>query len=223
MPEALSVYSEQSRENYMNTGAPLVITPGGRRIAYYSDKDQRFAVRDLASGQILLSPQAVTRATLVKEGGVLRISPDGRFLGISGAGWPDAVVDMETGQATEVPQGWVVQQVPEGGTPAIVTRDGRLGLLADGEVKPLTTGTSMLAASQLSPDGHTVAYVGSGTAGNRPTINAHFTPAHHRHNDGRRLGQDRVSRGAEELHAHACRPLVEPHRSDRHLRTRDAR
>ena len=164
VPEALSVYSEQSAKNYMNTSAPLEISSNGRRIAYYSERDQRFAVRDLAGGQIWLSPQTVTRAAMAKAGGLLRISPDGRFLGMSGGGRPSAVLEVETGKVTEVPQGWQVQRVPNGGAPVVVTKDRQLGLLADGEVKALTTDADVLTVSELSPDGHTLAYLDAGTA-----------------------------------------------------------
>ncbi|WP_433517601.1 hypothetical protein ACQP2T_19915 [Nonomuraea sp. CA-143628] len=163
VPEAVSVYSEQSAENYMNTSGPLEISSDGRRIAYYSGKDQRFAVRDLSSGRIWLSPQTVTRAAMVKSGGLLQISPDGRFLGMSGAGRPSAVLEVETGKMTEVPQGWQVRRVPNGGAPVVVMKDRQLGLLTDGQVKALTTDANVLNVSELSPDGHTLAYMDSGT------------------------------------------------------------
>ncbi|WP_405144636.1 hypothetical protein OG589_42660 [Sphaerisporangium sp. NBC_01403] len=162
MPEALSIYTEQSGENYMNTAAPVAITPDGRRIAYYSEKDQKFAVRDLASGRIWLTPQTVSRATMVSGGGLLRLSPDGRFLGLNGVGWPNVVVDVESGQATTIPEGWRVQRVPSGGTPVVVAdRRLRFGLLAEGKVRPFNADTSV-TLSELAPDGRTVAYVTGG-------------------------------------------------------------
>ncbi|MEV1249372.1 hypothetical protein ACIBO2_44125 [Nonomuraea sp. NPDC050022] len=168
VPEAVSVYSEQSAKNYMNTSAPLEISSDGRRIAYYSEKDQRFAVRDLDSGQIWLSPQTITRAAMVKAGGVLQISPDGRFLGMNGPGGSNSVLDVETGKVTEVPQGWQIQRVPNGGTPVVVTKDRQLGLLADGKVKTLTTDAKVVNVSELSPDGRTLAYLDAGTAHSGP-------------------------------------------------------
>jgi hypothetical protein len=95
VPEAVSVYVEQSKGNYMNTAAPLAITPDGRRIAYYSEKDQKFAVRDLASGKIWLAMPTVTRQQLVTRDTLLHLSPDGRYLAINGAGGP-MVDDVET-------------------------------------------------------------------------------------------------------------------------------
>ncbi|MEU8265935.1 hypothetical protein AB0B89_02115 [Sphaerisporangium sp. NPDC049002] len=163
MPEALGVYTEQSSENYMNAAAPLAITPDGRRIAYYSDKDQKFAVRDLASGRIWLTPQTVSRTTMVSGGGLLRLSPDGRFLGLNGVGWPNVVVDVESGQTTPIPEGWHAQRVPSGGTPVVVADEGfQFGLLAEGKVRPFTAAGTSTTLSALAPDGRTVAYMTRG-------------------------------------------------------------
>ncbi|MGV9376320.1 hypothetical protein ACWDRB_10920 [Nonomuraea sp. NPDC003707] len=156
MPEALSVYTEQVPDNYMNTAAPLTISSDGKRVAYYSEKDQKFAVRDLADGRIRLSPQTVTRETMVKNGMVLVLSPDGRFLGLLAR--KSSMVDMETGQVTEIPEGWRVRRIGNGGSPVVVT-DGkdRLGLFDDGKVTPLNQTSSQV--SELSADGRTVAYL----------------------------------------------------------------
>ncbi|MGW0806506.1 hypothetical protein [Nonomuraea sp. NPDC002799] len=161
MPEALSVYTDQSPDNYMNTAAPLVISSDGRRVAYYSEKDQRFAVRDLADGRIWLTPQTVPRAAMLKGGGMLQLSPDGRFLGMSGIDVPNAVVDMETGRVTEVPAGWWAHAVGRGGGP-IVVRDerDRLGVLDEGKVRVVVKAAGEPRAyGQLSPDGHVMAYL----------------------------------------------------------------
>ncbi|MEV4580089.1 hypothetical protein AB0K16_43275 [Nonomuraea jabiensis] len=156
MPEALSVYTEQTPENYMNTGGPLEISSDGKRVAYYSEKDQRFAVRDLADGRIWLTPQTVTRETMVKNGMVLVLSPDGRHLGLLGG--TSTVVDMETGQVTEIPEGWHVRRVGNGGSPVVVSDDeDRLGLFEDGKVTPLNKTSRQV--SELSADGRTVAYL----------------------------------------------------------------
>ncbi|MGW4956210.1 hypothetical protein ACWEPL_03175 [Nonomuraea sp. NPDC004186] len=156
MPEALSVYTEQSADNYMNTGGPLEISSDGKRVAYYSEKDQRFAVRDLADGRIWLTPQTVTRETMVKSGMVLVLSPDGRFLGLLGGS--SSVVDMETGQVTEIPEGWHVRRIGNGGSPIVVSDDkDRLGLFDGGKVTPL--GKSADQLSELSADGRTLAYL----------------------------------------------------------------
>ncbi|MET9250476.1 hypothetical protein [Nonomuraea sp. NPDC003709] len=156
MPEALSVYTEQTPDNYMNTGGPLEISSDGKRVAYYSEKDQKFAVRDLADGRIWLTPQTVTRETMVKNGMVLVLSPDGRFLGLLGA--TSSVVDMETGQVTEIPEGWRVRRIGNGGTPVVVSDDeDRLGVFDGGKVTPLNKTSRQV--SELSADGRTVAYL----------------------------------------------------------------
>ncbi|MGW6498388.1 hypothetical protein [Nonomuraea angiospora] len=156
MPEALSVYTEQVPKNYLNTGGPLAISSDGKRVAYYSHEDQKFAVRDLADGRIWLTPQTVTRETTVKSGMTLVLSPDGRFLGPMGR--TSTVVDMETGQVTDIPAGWRVRRIGNGGSPVVVT-DGkdRLGLFKDGKVTPLNQTSQEV--SELSPDGRTLAYL----------------------------------------------------------------
>lgn len=166
MPEALSVYTDQTEANYMNTAAPLAITPDGRRVAYYSEKDQRFAVRDLAGGQIWLTPQKVDRKTMVKGGVLLRLSPDGRHLGLNGVGLPNVVVDVETGRVTEMPEGWQVLEVGDGGGSVVVGDQSlRLGLLSGGEVHPFSAENTGFDVSGLAPDGRTVAYLTGGKDG----------------------------------------------------------
>ncbi|MEV0151876.1 MULTISPECIES: hypothetical protein [unclassified Nonomuraea] len=157
MPEAASVYLDQTKANYMNTAAPLVITSDGRRIAYYSAEEERFAVRDLVSGQVWLSPQTVSREEMVKNGLFVTLSPEGRYLVLNGR--LPAVVDMETGRVTDVPQGWQPMTVARGGDRVIVQNDRlRYGLLEDGRVRPFT-GSIEESLSPLAPDGRTVAYL----------------------------------------------------------------
>lgn len=157
VPEALSVYSEQSKENYMNTGSPLEISSDGTRIAYYSEKDQKFAVRDLESGQIWLLPRTVDRQTLVAKGVLLQFSPDGRSL------WNSVdrtIVEVETGASAPVPDGWFVDKVENGGSPAVVrAEDDRFGLLADGKVTPFPVKGTWITVGQLAADGRTLAYL----------------------------------------------------------------
>ncbi|MFI6326119.1 hypothetical protein ACIBG8_51970 [Nonomuraea sp. NPDC050556] len=157
VPEALSVYSEQSKEEYMNTGAPLEISSDGTRIAYYSEKDQKFAVRDLESGQIWLLPGGVDRKTLVAKGVLLQFSPDGRHL------WDSldrTIVEVETGVSAPVPDGWFVDKVSNGGAPAVVSGDDdRFGLLADGKVTPFPVKGTWVTVGHLAADGRTLAYL----------------------------------------------------------------
>ncbi|GAA4048693.1 hypothetical protein [Nonomuraea soli] len=149
MPEALSVYTEQSAENYMNTGAPVAITPDGLRIAYYDEAAQRFAVRELDSGRIVHGPQTVTRAELVSRGTLLMLSPDGRRMATH-----DTITDLETGETTAVPKGWTTTKLPNGDLPAVVTSErGPIGLLADGQVRELYRPKHWFQVAGLTPDG----------------------------------------------------------------------
>ncbi|MEU7002564.1 hypothetical protein [Nonomuraea sp. NPDC046570] len=165
MPEALSVYTEQSAENYMNTSAPLAITPDGRRVAYYSEKDEKFAVRDLEGGQVWLTPQTVTRAEMVAKGAVVSLSPDGRHLGLSGV--TGNVVEVETAQTTEIPAGWQLLRVFRDGTPLVVDDRARVGLLTGGEVRVLGAARAdRLSVSDVAADGRTMVYLtGGGSSG----------------------------------------------------------
>jgi len=170
MPEALSFYTDQTEQNYMNTAAPLAITPDGRWVAYYSEKDQKFAVRNLESGDIRLTPQTVTRAAMVAQGGLLHLSPDGRFLGLNGFGGLDAIVDMETGQVTEPPTGWHVYSVAAGGSPALLVNErSQYRLVAGENLRPFSVGDSA-RISDLAPDGRRVAYVLRGESGPTPEV-----------------------------------------------------
>ncbi|MGI5493573.1 hypothetical protein [Microtetraspora malaysiensis] len=165
MPEALSVYTEQTADNYMNTNAPLVISADGGRVAYYSEKDQKIAVRDLDSGRVWLMPTPLSRAEMVARGVLLALSPGGTRLGISGGSGQDLVVEVETGKVSRIPEGWHVRTIGDGGDPVVVTREGKddeLGAMTeDGTVRafPPTDDVQSVDLSQPSPDGGTVAFL----------------------------------------------------------------
>ncbi|WP_433418233.1 hypothetical protein ACQP1V_01965 [Microtetraspora malaysiensis] len=165
MPEALSVYTEQTADNYMNTGAPLVISADGGRVAYYSEKDRKIAVRDLDSGRVWLMPTTLSRAEMVAKGVMLALSPGGTRMGIWGGSGQDLVVEVETGNVSRVPEGWHVRTVGDGGDPVVVTREGKGGglgaLTADGTVRafPPTDDVESVDLSQPSPDGGAVAFL----------------------------------------------------------------
>ncbi|GAA2209794.1 hypothetical protein GCM10009850_052530 [Nonomuraea monospora] len=168
MPEAVSVYAEQSAGNYMNTGAPVAISSDGRKVAYYRESDQRFAVRDLADGSVLLSPQRIPRETMVKASGVLlRLSPDGRFLLLNGSGVPNVVVDMLTAQVTEVPDGWYPVRVGAGGGPVVVLDESRrVGRLEGGQVSVVSpAGDETRSYGEPSADGRVVPFLDGATSG----------------------------------------------------------
>ncbi len=108
VPEAMSVYTAQTRSNYANTSAPLEITADGRWIAYYSEKDQRFAVRDLRSSADTTRLAGRPVRDDGRAGRADRPVPGGRFLGVTiltRAPSP-ALVDVETGRVTDVHGGW---------------------------------------------------------------------------------------------------------------------
>ncbi|GLW11492.1 hypothetical protein Misp01_66200 [Microtetraspora sp. NBRC 13810] len=174
MPEALSVYTEQSAENYMNTNAPMVISANGERVVYYSEQDQKIAVRDLESGRVWLIPGTVSRAELVAAPMLLMPSPDGSRLGVWGRSGQDMVVEVETGKVTEIPEGWHVRAVGDGGAPVIVStdKDDKLGVLAeDGTVRafPPLKHTPAFDLSLPSPDGRKLAYLTGMTGVLTPT------------------------------------------------------
>ncbi|MFC7102540.1 hypothetical protein ACFQQB_20050 [Nonomuraea rubra] len=167
MPDAVSVFTEQTAGNYMNTGAPLVISSDGRKVAYYRESDQRYAVRDLETGAVLLTPQTFPRDTMVKGAGLVRLSPDGRFLAMTGRGWPIVVVDMESGQVTDVPPGWYIQRIGNGGSPVVLGDDrGRLGLLKGGEVQVVPSPADDLRRfGEPSADGRVLPFLDGATQG----------------------------------------------------------
>ncbi|MEO3793506.1 hypothetical protein ABGB14_25120 [Nonomuraea sp. B10E15] len=198
VPEAVSVFTEQTPENYMNTAAPLVISTDGRRIAYYSDKDQRYAVRDLADGRIWLTPDDLPRALVAKQGTAARLSPEGRFLGLG-----NTVVDMETGQATPVPENWWVESIGGGGSPILV-RDAfdRLGVLEGGKVRTIVESTGQPRTfSQPSPDGRLVAYLdGAMTDGRNDVIRPYDTVVTVDAATGQEVSRARFREAPEKFH-----------------------
>ncbi|AQZ63831.1 hypothetical protein BKM31_22325 [[Actinomadura] parvosata subsp. kistnae] len=157
--DALSIYTDQTKKNYMNTAAPLAISQDGRRIAYYDPRRERFAVRELGTGQVWEIPRHVERATMVKNGALIAFSPDGSRLGLNLVGRARVVVDVESGQVVEkVPGGWYFLYPADEGVPMVVERgNGRFGVLADGAVKALRDWPTWMIAGTVSPDGTTVA------------------------------------------------------------------
>ncbi|WP_066374447.1 sigma factor-like helix-turn-helix DNA-binding protein [Herbidospora mongoliensis] len=163
MPEAMSVVPGEHEGPYMLVAAPVAITADGRKIAYYSVKDGRFAVRDLESGQVRLAPPLFSTADIVKNGAEITLSPDGRFLAVGDATNPvdaqtDTLVDIETGETTVLPAGWQVRSIGAGGGPLVAYGPDRLGLLTDGEMRPFTD-TAWHTPGWPTSDGTTVAYL----------------------------------------------------------------
>ncbi|MFI7416423.1 hypothetical protein [Nonomuraea sp. NPDC049684] len=171
--DALSVYTDQTRKNYMNTAAPLAISRDGRRIAYYAPARERFTVRELGTGQVWEIPQVVRRKAMVKGGGLITFSPDGRRLGLNLAGLPQVVVDVESGQVVEqVPKGWNFLYPADEGVPLVVEHeDGRFGVLSDGEVTVFAEPKTWALTGTVGPDGTTVAML-TGPAARGETVSS---------------------------------------------------
>ncbi|WP_062349053.1 hypothetical protein [Herbidospora yilanensis] len=158
VPEAMGPHAGPADDDYVLTAPPVRITADGRKIAYYSEKEQRFAVRDLESGSIRLAPPFVPAADVRRNLPDIALSPDGRYLAISVPGSLNTLADLETGELTDVPAGWSVRSIGAGGRPVVVAGTMRLGLLSGGEVRPFT-GTAWHTPGGPGPDGTTLAYL----------------------------------------------------------------
>ncbi|WP_170991294.1 hypothetical protein [Herbidospora galbida] len=158
VPEAKSAHAGPADNAQTLVAAPLEITPDGRKIAYYSEKDQRFAVRDLESGSILLAPPLVPAADVRRNAAEIALSADGRYLAVSVQDGLNTLADLETGALTDLPAGWKAQSIGAGGRPVVVADTGRLGLFDDGEVEPFT-GRAWHTPGVADPDETTIAYL----------------------------------------------------------------
>ncbi|NAS21356.1 hypothetical protein GT755_06615 [Herbidospora sp. NEAU-GS84] len=87
----------------MASGVPEITFPPTRipASASYSEKDQRFAVRDLESGVILLAPPVVPAADVRRNAAEITLSADGRYLAVSVSDGFNTLADLETGGLTE--------------------------------------------------------------------------------------------------------------------------
>ncbi|MFI6180464.1 hypothetical protein ACIA8R_33325 [Nonomuraea sp. NPDC051191] len=164
--DALSVYTDQTKKNYMNTAAPLAISRDGRRIAYYAPDRERFTVRELDTGQVWEIPQVVRRKAMVKGGGLITFSPDGRRLGLSLSGIPRVIVDVESGRVVEeAPKGWFFLNPADEGVPTVVEHErARFGVLSDGKVTVFAGPKTWALTGAVGPDGATVAMLTGPTA-----------------------------------------------------------
>ncbi|GGT25430.1 hypothetical protein ACFFV7_29815 [Nonomuraea spiralis] len=164
--DALSVYTDQTKKNYMNTAAPLAISRDGRRIAYYVPERERFTVRELDTGQVWEIPQVVRRKAMVEGGGLITFSPDGRRLGLNVVGVPRVVVDVESGRVVEeMPKGWFFLSPTDEGVPMVVQHErGRLGVLSNGKVTVFAEPKTWTLTGAVGPDGTTVAMLTGPTA-----------------------------------------------------------
>ncbi|WP_248961904.1 hypothetical protein [Sphaerisporangium perillae] len=168
MPQALGVYTEQSGEKYMNDSAPLVISRDGRRIAYYSEQDPTVRVRDLASGEEWPVGTAVDRASLVQHGGLIRLSPDGRYVAVAGdPREPGLLLDTSSGRSRPIPTGWWPRFISQEGVLLMIKNEDQISTMSlDGERAPTVLSKDLRPLrGVLALDGRTIAML---TEGDRP-------------------------------------------------------
>ncbi|MER5419757.1 TolB family protein [Streptosporangium roseum] len=152
---------------------PLTITPDGRALAYYSDREQKFKIRDLASGKELTAPVKVPRRQLESEV-FLRVSDNGRHLAFTSfAGKNGLLIDMRNGRTTPLPAGWMPVSVADDGDPAVVVTwkgtSSRVRLVSPGGViRESSIPEYGQRFSALAPDGRTMAKVGETREGDGP-------------------------------------------------------
>ncbi|GII02377.1 WD40 repeat domain-containing protein [Planobispora takensis] len=146
---------------------PVVITPDGRAMAYYSRQDETLKVRDLESGKELSAPIRIEQSRLAGEV-FLRLSDDGRHLAITvfGAEKPLAVsLDMRNGRTTDLPSGWMPVSVANDGGPVTVVKwtdtSSTVRLISPrGDDSAYVIPEYGQEFSALSPDGRTIVKIG---------------------------------------------------------------
>ncbi|GAB1821593.1 hypothetical protein [Herbidospora sp. RD11066] len=168
VPEAMSVNIRGLTGSYVLVPAPVAITGDGRKIAYYSEQHERFAVRDLESGQVRLAPPTMPVADIVEHGAEITLSDDGRFLALGAPRAVGTLVDVETGERTTVPASWSVRSIGAGGRAVVTENPDHLGLFADGGVRPFT-GAAWHTPGRSSPDGATIAHLTRPAGDENPT------------------------------------------------------
>ncbi|MFG2005105.1 hypothetical protein ACGFNU_38770 [Spirillospora sp. NPDC048911] len=162
----------KSTGSYMNSNAPLTISPDGRRIAYYQAKDERFVVRELSSGRIVPIDRRVPMTELYRNPYTLVFSGDGRRLVAHTADDTVArkalLADTTTGAVSDLPSTSVVGVGVGQDSAAVVLTEKRgkqtnLVLTGpDGRVRnrvPLDPRVDLSMATgenRLSPDGRTL-------------------------------------------------------------------
>ncbi|GAA3443711.1 PD40 domain-containing protein [Planomonospora venezuelensis] len=155
--------------------SPLVITPDGRAMAYYSRRDRTFKVRELESGKEFTAPVKVGQEQLEAAEVFLRLSGDGRRLAFTSFGpeKPLAVsIDMRNGRTTRLPTGWMPVSVADGGGPVVVVRwaddRSRIRLVSPGgEVRESGIPEYGQRFSAFAPDGRTMTKIGNGREDDR--------------------------------------------------------
>ncbi|MEV4745176.1 hypothetical protein AB0K21_02250 [Streptosporangium sp. NPDC049248] len=144
---------------------PVAITQNGRRIAYYSEKQQTIEVRDLRSGRIWKAPLTISKDDLDGEN-FLRLSPDGLHLiytNFGGRPRPYSVlIDIAGGETSALNGDWFPVSVGDGGSPVTLVRpyDSTTRIRVLGNA-PVTVKDFTYSFSALGPDGRTLVRIGS--------------------------------------------------------------
>ncbi|MEU7853005.1 hypothetical protein [Nonomuraea sp. NPDC049141] len=152
---------------------PVEATVDGRRIAYYSEKDRRIVVRDLASGQIWKAPLKQPKQDFKVEY-TLRMSPNGLRFIVSGWGGrrePNMLVDIEQGTVEQLDSGWWPVSVADGDGPVVLAKpyDKSTKVWVRGH-KPVTIPTFTYEFSALNPDGRRLVRMGQFLSRTEPMV-----------------------------------------------------
>lgn len=152
---------------------PVEVTGDGRRIAYYSEKDRRIVVRDLASGWIWKAPLKQPKQDFAVEY-ALRMSPNGLRFIVSGWGGrraPNMLVDVEQGTVEQLDSGWWPVSVADGDGPVVLAKpyDETTEVWVRGH-KPVTIPTFTYEFSALGTDGRRLVRVGQSLGHGTPKV-----------------------------------------------------
>ncbi|GGK79132.1 hypothetical protein Sme01_22170 [Sphaerisporangium melleum] len=157
LPEAVGIFVEQTSQNRGNNAAPLAISQDGRRVAYYSEKDRAFKVRDLAGGRVWRLPLNVSRDYLMKWGGAVRLSPDGRYAAASsGPDDPGVLFDASDGTSRPIPAGWWPGNITWSGSLLLTSGDQMRIMSIAGVGRPVEVPVEHARSGTLSVDDRTV-------------------------------------------------------------------
>ncbi|MFI6451671.1 hypothetical protein ACIBF6_08940 [Streptosporangium amethystogenes] len=144
---------------------PVAITQNGRRIAYYSEKQQAFEVRDLRSGRIWKAPFTISKDDLDGEN-FLRLSPSGLHLLYANFGSRpkpySILIDVVEGKTTTLNGTWLPVSVGDDGSSVtqVMLYDSTTRIRVLGN-EPITIKEATHSFSALGPDGRTLARIGS--------------------------------------------------------------
>ncbi|NRQ30252.1 hypothetical protein HII36_00140 [Nonomuraea sp. NN258] len=73
---------------------PLIVSPDGKRIAYFSTAENGYIIRDLATGRV----KTMSHEPLTQDEPQLHVSPNGRYFSLTLRGESPRVYFIETGE-----------------------------------------------------------------------------------------------------------------------------